>query len=153
MEEKVEQIYKMVIVLIILVAINLLITFIGKFSVKSTSNTSNGTNSSTSTTNNYDVSMFKSITLDELNTLFTDTNSKYYVVYLGRETCSACVSFLPTLQSMQSKYGYTTQYLDITTVDAKTEAFEKLMGYLNKEVTLNVNGESKTQSFALRKCE
>ncbi len=148
MEEKIDRIYKLVIVSVILLAIILLINLFGGVKVKNADSSSNtsSTNNTSKTSNEYDVSSFNSLSLSDLLKLF-DNKKETNVVYLGRATCSACVSFLPTLQSAQSKHNYTTQYLDITTVDSTSQDFEKLMTKLSKEVTLSVNGESKTQSF------
>ena len=143
MEEKLDKIYKIAIVIVILVAINLVITLAGKFSIKSESST---TDTTTTETDEYDVSSFKTLSLSGVLSLF-DNKENTYVVYFGRPTCSACVTFIPTLKSMQEKYGYTTQYLDITNVDTQSDDFEKLMKKLNKEVTLTVNGETETQEF------
>ena len=145
MEEKIEKIYKLMIVLIILVGVNLVVTFAtrGTTNVESKTET---TNETTESTNDYDVSMFDTVTLDELLKLFEDKKNNY-VVYLGRSTCSACKTFLPTLQAAQKKLGYTTKYLDITTVDGKSDSYEKLMKYLNKEVTINISGEKETKPF------
>ena len=149
MEEKIDKIYKLVIVCIVLVSIVLVMNIFGGFKIKSGDDSSNNTSSSTQNqtqNSSYDVSMMKSLSLNDLVKLFDDTKNDY-VVYLGRSTCSACVSFLPTLQNAQEKHKYTTQYLDITTVDSKSDTFEKLMDKLSKQVTLTVNGETKTQSF------
>ena len=63
----------------------------------------------------YDVSMFKTIDTDKFVSLFK--GEKKSLIYLGRSTCGFCVKFLPNLQKAQKEYGYTTYYLDITTVD------------------------------------
>ena len=147
MEEKIGKIYKIVIALIILVSLNLVITFVSINNTKKTTNSETNTQENEEENNeDYDVSMFDSLTLDGVLKLFEDKKSTY-VVYLGRSTCSACKSFLPTLQSMQKKYGYTTKYLDITTVDGKSDSYTKLMDKLNKEVTLTVSGKTETKAY------
>ena len=73
----------------------------------------------TTTENNteYDVSMMESVDLDKmLNDVFKREDIQ--VVYMGRSTCSHCVSFLPILQKAQEEYDYETLYLDISTVDS-----------------------------------
>ena len=145
MEEKIEKIYKLVIVLIVLVGVNIIVTFVTRGATKA-ENKVETKEEATVNDSDYDVSMFDSVTLDELIKLFDDKKSNY-VVYLGRSTCSACKTFLPTLQSVQKKLGYTTKYLDITTVDGKSDSYEKLMKYLNKEVTINVSGTKETKPF------
>ena len=146
MEEKINKIYKLTIACIILVSLNLIITFISNINVKKSTPTTNAETTQTTESSTYDVSMFKTVSLSELLKLFDDTKNSY-VVYLGRETCSACQKFLPTLQKMQSKYNYTTQYLDITTVDTSSSNYETLIKKLNKKITINVNGEEKTDEL------
>ena len=146
LEEKVNKLYKIVIVLCIVVGIMVIISIGSQFSIKSEKKDENKTQTNTQTQSDYDVSSFKTLSLAEVNRLFEDKKNTY-VVYLGRSTCSACVSFLPSLKSMQSKYNYVTQYLDITTVDVNSDDYAKFISYLSKEVTLTVSGETKTQSF------
>ena len=148
MEEKIESIYKMGIAIIVLVCISLLFSFISLINSNNNTSSSNNNNTNTETEENsdYDVSMFKELNLSQVLKLFNDKNNNY-VVYFGRPTCSACVSFLPTLQNIQKKYGFTTMYMDITNVDAKSDDFEKLMKKMNKTITLTVSGEEMTQEF------
>ena len=150
MEDRVNKLYKLVIVILVIVSIDLLLNLASAFSVKkSDASTSNSTSSQTQTqtTSEYDVSSFKALSTKEVVDLFNDKKGTY-VVYLGRSTCSACVSFLPTLKTMQSKYNYVTQYLDITTVVKDSEDYNNLMKKLESKVTLTVNGETKTQNFS-----
>lgn len=142
MEQNIRRIYKLCIAIVILVAINLFITLMANVSFKS--NKVEETKSE-ETTNTYDVSMFNSVTIKDILSMF-DSN-KTYVVYLGRSSCSACVNFLPTLQSMQKKYNYVTQYLDITTVKSGTDEYDEFISKLNKEVTITSNGEPKTDKY------
>ena len=144
MQEKIDKIYRLVIVLIVIVSIDLLLNITSSINFSS-SNTSNSSEK-TEAASGYDVSAFKAVSLSGLLDLFKDTKSNS-VVYLGRSTCSACVSFLPTLKKMQTKYDYTTYYLDITTVSSGSSEYEDLMSKLSKEVTLVINGESKTDKY------
>ena len=146
MEEKLNKTYKIAIAALIISIICLVLILGSKISIKdSSSSSSSSTTDNTTTNNEYDVSSFKTLTLQGVVDLFSDKKNTY-VVYLGRPSCSACVSFLPTLKSMQNKYGYVTQYLDIETVKAD-DTYDKFISLLDKEVTLTVNGETKTQSF------
>lgn len=142
MEEKIEKLYKLVIVALVLIGILFVITIGGMFKGGSSSNTSDNTTEN----NEYDVSAFNTINLEGVLDLFKD-KKKTYIVYFGRPTCSACVKFLPTLKKMQESYKFTTQYMDITNVDAQSKEFEELMKKLSKNVTLTVNGEKITQEF------
>ena len=150
MEKKyIKRIYYLVIAILAMVALNLNLAKTGKVNLNSTNSSSSSTSNTTgseSDSSNYDVSMMNSLSIGQVNDLFKDTK-KTYVVYLGRSTCSACVSFLPTLQAEQSKYNYVTQYLDITTVDTSSADYTTLIGKLAVDKTINVNGESKTDKF------
>ena len=142
-----KKIYNLVVIILIIVSVDFLINFFTTVDFNNKSNSSSDVTSTTVDDNaTYDVSKMKSLTTKELVNLFDDTNNTY-VVYLGRANCSACVSFLPTLQKMQDKYGYTTQYLDIRTVDTSSDEYSTLIKKLNTTVTLTVNGETKTDSF------
>lgn len=83
----------------------------------------------------YDVSMMNNVDMDKLLDLFDSKENQ--VVYLGRETCGFCVQFLPVLQQAQEEYGYTTNYLDITTVT--TDDVNKLLKKDNDEKFLEEN--------------
>ena len=146
MEKKyIKRIYYLVIAIVIMVSLNLILAISGNISKKGSTTTSD-TTSSESSSSDYDVSMMNSLTTSQVVDLFKDTKNTY-VVYLGRSTCSACVSFLPTLQAMQSKYNYVTQYLDITTVNTSSDDYSNLISKLAVDKTINVNGESKTDKF------
>lgn len=58
----------------------------------------------------YDVSMFESITMDDFKDMFED-DEKYFV-FVGRSTCGYCVAFLPYLQKSVEDYDYTLYYLN-----------------------------------------
>ena len=139
------KIYKLVTIVLVIVSIDLAVNLLSKVNFNGGTKTSNE-QSSEQTSSNYDVSMMDTLTVDQVVNLFNDKKSTY-VVYFGRENCSACVAFLPTLQKMQKKYNYVTKYLDIRTVDAGSEAYKTLISKLSKEVTLTVNGEKKTDKF------
>ena len=147
-ELKIDKLYKLIIIILIIASINLLFNLVSLFNVKKEdTTTNNSSNNTTNTSSDYDVSTFKTLDTQGVVDLFNDKKGTY-VVYFGRSTCSACVSFLPTLKSMQSKYNYVTQYLDITTVDSNSDAYKTLMDKLSTKVTLTVSGETKTQSFS-----
>ena len=145
MEEKINKIQKISIIALILSIIILIIGIAPAFSIKKEDTTNN--NTTTEETSNYDVSMFKTLNTKEVVDLFNNKKSTY-VVYVGRSTCSACASFLQTLQAMQNKYYYVTQYLDITTVVKDTDEYNSLMNKLSTEVTISVNGEKTTKKFS-----
>ena len=150
MEEKINKLYKIVIVLSIIVTILLIVNLSSLFKIKgdeTKTNTSDNTSTNTQTTTTYDVSTFNTLSAKEVVDLFKD-KKKTYVVYMGRSTCSACIKFIPTLKTLQNKYNYVTQYLDITTVTKDSDDYNALMKKLESKVTLTVNGETKTQNYS-----
>ncbi len=146
MEEKINKLYKLGIVLTVMVAVELLLSFTSVLGVKTLSSSKTSTQNGETSDESYDVSAFNTLSTKGVVDLFNDKTGTY-VVYLGRSTCSACVSFIPTLKAMQSKYNYVTQYLDITTVNSGTDDYNNLMEKLSTEVTLTVNGETSTKKF------
>lgn len=141
-----KKIYNILWIILIFVIFEFIIIVASKIDFKGESSNTTSNATTNETTNDYDVSMMNAVTVDQLVKLF-DNEKKTYVVYLGRSTCSACVSFLPTLQSMQSKYNYITQYLDITTVDTSSNAYNTLISKLAVEKTITVNGTEKTDKY------
>lgn len=140
-----KKIYGISIAILAIVILETIVLIGSKINFNDESSTTNTTTNDT-TTSDYDVSMMNSLTIDQTVGLFSNTKNTY-VVYLGRSTCSACVSFLPILQAMQIKYNYTTQYLDITSVDTSSTSYENLIAKLATEKTITVNGEQKTDKF------
>lgn len=143
-EEYFKKIYTLLIVVIVITGFNLLLTFINLFSTKDTSSTisNDSTTGQTSQNIDYDVSDFNTLNLSGVLDLFEKDGTS--VLYLGRSTCGACVSFLPTLKAVQEKYGYVTNYLDITTVSTGSSDYKKFQELLEVEVTENINGEKVT---------
>lgn len=141
MEEKVKKLQTLLIIALIVIGVLFLI-IIANQSNKNSSNNSTNTEESSG----YDISAFNSLNMTQLLDLFKEKKGTY-VVYFGRPTCSACTKFTPTIQKMQEKYNFTTQYMDITGMDGKSDEFQELMNKFSKKVTLKVNGEEKTQEF------
>ena len=105
-------------------------------------NSSNSSTSGTQTSSDYDVSDFDTLTLAQVLKLFDSKDTS--VLYLGRSSCSACVSFLPTLKSVQKDLGFKTKYLDITTVDTSSSDYNTFISKLTKEIEVNANGTKST---------
>ena len=80
----------------------------------------------------------------DLSTMLNDVFKRedIQVVYMGRSTCSHCVSFLPSLQKAQKELGYKTVYLDIEKVDSSSDEFNEFISKLDKEYTMD--GETDT---------
>lgn len=118
-------------VIIALLVINTLVLIISNGSAASSSN--NGTN--TEESGEYDVSMFDTISMEDFKEV--SESEDLQVVYIGRSTCGYCVAFLPTLQQAQKEYGYTTKYLDITTMSSEDQ--EEILTYDNDDEFLSEN--------------
>ena len=131
------KIFTALVVIAIILGVNLLFTMISLTNGGSGSGSNNSSNSSTSgtQTSDYDVSDFDALTLAQVLKLFDSKDTS--VLYLGRSSCSACVSFLPTLKSVQKDLGFKTKYLDITTVDTSSSDYDTFISKLTKEIEVN----------------
>ena len=138
------KIFTALVVIAIIMGVNLLFTMISLTNGGSGSGSNNSSNSSTSgtQTSDYDVSDFDALTLAQVLKLFDSKDTS--VLYLGRSSCSACVSFLPTLKSVQKDLGFKTKYLDITTVDTSSSDYNTFISKLTKEIEVNANGTKST---------
>ena len=101
--------------------------------------------SDTEEENKHDTSTFNKQDLKGVLDLFD--SSKTYVVYIGQDSCDACIEFLPTLKSAQIKHNFITQYLDITTIDKDSDDFKTLENKLDKDVSLILKGKLVTRNF------
>ena len=136
------KIFTALVVIAIILGVNLLFTMISLTNGGSGSGSNNSSNSSTSGTQTSDVSDFDALTLAQVLKLFDSKDTS--VLYLGRSSCSACVSFLPTLKSVQKDLGFKTKYLDITTVDTSSSDYNTFISKLTKEIEVNANGTKST---------
>ena len=137
------KIFTVLVVIAIILGVNLLFTMISLTNGGSSSdNSSNSSTSGTQTSSDYDVSDFDTLTLAQVLKLFDSKDTS--VLYLGRSSCSACVSFLPTLKSVQKDLGFKTKYLDITTVDTSSRDYSTFTSKLTKEIEVNANGTKST---------
>lgn len=62
----------------------------------------------------YDVSEFKSINFSDFEKLISLKGT--HVIYIGREACSYCAMFIPTMKEAQEKYEFKTNYFDISSI-------------------------------------
>lgn len=137
------KIFTVLVVIAIILGVNLLFTMISLTNGESSSdNSGNSSTSGTQTSSDYDVSDFDTLTLAQVLKLFDSKDTS--VLYLGRSSCSACVSFLPTLKSVQKDLGFKTKYLDITTVDTSSSDYSTFISKLTKEIEVNANGTKST---------
>lgn len=138
------------IVIAIILAINTTVLIFKNNDSNSNKDTTNNSSSNASNdnepTSNYDVSMMNELDLSKALDLFDDKD-KTYVLYIGRPDCSACISYLPTLQEAQENLGYTTQYLNLNNIDTKSDDFTKFSNKLSVKYTMTVSGEEQTETF------
>ena len=136
------KIFTVLVVIAIILGVNLLFTMISLTNGGSSSDNSGNSSTSGTQTSDYDVSDFDALTLAQVLKLFDSKDTS--VLYLGRSSCSACVSFLPTLKSVQKDLGFKTKYLDITTVDTSSSDYSTFTSKLTKEIEVNANGTKST---------
>jgi len=110
-----QQLKKLQICVYVIIAI-LLVNTIALFAAMKDPSESLKSETNTGETSEYDVSMFETISADELVKAYNGEETK--VVYFGRSTCGFCVQFLPVLQQAQKEYGYKTLYVDIDSIDS-----------------------------------
>lgn len=133
------KIFTTLVIIAIIMGMNLIVNMINLSRTTPVSNNNNNSNQ-TNTTENYDVSDFDSLNLSQVLELFSSKDTS--ILYLGRSSCSACVSFLPTLKKVQNDLGFKTKYLDITTVDTSSNQYLEFMNKLTKKIEVTVNGEA-----------
>ncbi len=145
-EEYLNKIYTMLIIVLVISIMSLLIGLVNYSNTKgnTTNNNSSTSTNNGSSTSDYDVSMFNAVSVSDILKFLGTSNKETHILYLGRSTCSACVAFLPNLQATQKEMNFTTDYLDITTVDTTSDDYKKFSNLLSKEITQTVNGTSET---------
>lgn len=62
----------------------------------------------------YDVSKFNEVDYKGFKKLIESKGT--HVIYIGRPTCGYCAMFISTMVEAQEKYGFTTDYFDISRV-------------------------------------
>lgn len=145
-EEYLNKIYTMLIIVLAISIMSLLIGLVNYSNTKgnTTTNETLTPSNNGSSTSDYDVSMFNAVSVSDILKFLGTSNKETHILYLGRSTCSACVAFLPNLQATQKEMNFTTDYLDITTVDTTSDDYKKFSNLLSKEITQTVNGTSET---------
>lgn len=126
LEKKLNNITKILWLVIAIVVVNLGLTIISLGDIKS--NTSKEEDLP-----EYDVSEFTEVTVEEYLNLFK--KDELVVVYTGREGCGYCRMFLPVLKQAQKEYNYINYYLDIDKLDADSA---KLLQDLDSDIAKNL---------------
>ena len=104
-------------VIIALLALNIIIFAVKGNSNESATNNSNASNKiDESVPEEYDVSSFKEINVDEFIDAYNGENTQ--LIYIGSPECGFCHQFVPVLTTVQEKYDFQTLYLDISKIDA-----------------------------------
>ena len=100
-----------------------------------TINSGTTNNGSQDTSVKYDVSKMKKVTGEEAAKLFDEKGTHF--LYIGRSTCSVCVSLVPELNTVLSDMTLTINYLPLTQT-FRTD-FKNLFDKLSIETTVNKN--------------
>jgi len=98
-------------------------------------NNSGGTTSTGNETVKYDVSKMKQISGEEAAKLFDKEGTHF--LYIGRSTCSVCVSLVPELNTVMNDMSITLYYSPLNQT-FRTD-FKDLFGKLDIETTVNNN--------------
>lgn len=106
-------------VIAVLLVINIVIGIVNtnntgilrEYSSESEKNTDNNNNDEVP---EYDVSKFSEVDYSGLKKIMKGEGT--HVVYIGRSTCHYCAMFIPVMAEAQEKYGFKTEYFDITRV-------------------------------------
>lgn len=105
------------VITIILVIITMIFAMTNKNTGDGTGNTgtgsssNSGSGSSGETKYNYSIDLFDEI---EPANIAKESKGKTIVVMIGRQTCSACAVYAPTLALLQEEYDFTTKYIDFS---------------------------------------
>ena len=107
-------------VIVVLLLINVIVGIINTNNtgvIRNYSLTSSGNNDNNDNTDEvpeYDVSKFSEVDYAGLKKIMKDDGT--HVVYIGRSSCHFCAMFIPVMTEAQEKYGFKTEYFDITRV-------------------------------------
>lgn len=98
------------VITIILVIITMIFAITNKSTkTENTSTTNNQSNTNNSSSYNYSTDLFDEI--DPAN-IAQESKGKTIVVMIGKQGCSACAMYAPTLVLLQEDYDFTTKYID-----------------------------------------
>ena len=112
-----KKLVNMLYIVIILLVVNLAIsisnvTRTNDFIDKNSTTDNNKDNNDSDTIPEYDVSKYKAINYSEFSK--AKKAKGYQVIYIGRSSCGYCAKFIPVMNQVQSDYGFTHLYFDIT---------------------------------------
>lgn len=112
---------------------------IGLYFVGGSSNNSNGSSGTSNSGNDsnveYDVSAMKLVNGEQATSLFDEEGT--HILYIGRSTCSVCVSLVPELNEAMKNTDVTINYLPLEST-WRTD-FGDLFDHLTIETTINSN--------------
>lgn len=81
----------------------------------------------------YDISMMHEVSVEDVIEMFEDGGT--YVVMVGRDTCDVCTRLLPKMAEAQKELNYVTQYLDLLSINFKSDEWEVLASKLDMKST------------------
>lgn len=106
MEEKLNKVYNLIVIVLIITGLNSLLIL----SMFNSNHEDMKVEQQVEQNITYDTSKFKHIKGSDMKTLFS---AGKHFVYVGRKTCPHCVHFSPVLNKSVTKFNYTLHYLDI----------------------------------------
>ena len=77
----------------------------------------------------YDLSKVKVITIDDAISLYNDVEPHIYII--GRESCSACNTFIPAVNEVIERYDAEVYYIDLEAIDRDTPQYTIFKTLLN----------------------
>ncbi len=92
----------------------------------------------------YSVNDFKKTDLKEILNLIKGDNLTF--VYIGYEGCDACDKFVPKLAKVTQNYDMEVYYLDIKSVDKKSQEWKTFTNKLSKKVSIATKSDEETSS-------
>lgn len=99
-------------ILVILISIISILTLISNFALNNSNSNSTSTNNTQKESEEsytYDTSNFKEITASEIK---SESKNSTIVVLIGRQGCSHCAEFAPTIAQVAKEYNITVRYID-----------------------------------------
>ena len=88
-----------------------------------------------------DTSMFNVIDTKEALDLFSLEDNKAKLLMIGRNDCSACISFEPILKIAIANYHFNVNYLELSLID-NSDKKDELLRKLDYEYTLDGNTDN-----------
>lgn len=152
MEERIYQIEKKTKIIFILVILTTIFSFLtlvvgisNNGDTKTTTKTNNNNSSSNSANESlysYDTSNFKEITASDIK---KESSKETIVVMIGRQGCTYCASYAPTLEKVADDYNVKVRYIDFDLI--VNVAARKVLDQDAYDTIANLEGEGNFKTF------